>query len=191
MAKETVFVFPAAPIEMDPLFDARAWWPIDMQKLQILMMEGKTREMRSESPELLPERRVSLTKVIDHCRVDYSLPASKIIVGGFSQGSMLTTDVALHYNEPLGGLIAWSGALINEEVWKEKAGQQSKLTIVQTHGRIDAILPFSGAEDLRDMLTSAGHEVRFKEFSGQHSIPMDGLQLAVQLLNEVGSDDQT
>ena len=32
------FVFPAAPIQMDPsgLYDSRAWWPIDMVKLQTM-----------------------------------------------------------------------------------------------------------------------------------------------------------
>jgi len=183
--KQVVFVFPAAPIEMDPLFDARAWWMIDIEKLQQLMMDGQSRQMRSESPDLLPERRASLTRVIDHCRVGYGLPAEKIVIGGFSQGSMLSTDVALHYPENLGGLIIWSGALINEPVWKAQADRQNTMKIVQSHGRIDPILPISGAEDLKEMLTTANHEVRYCDFEGQHSIPIKAIELAAQLVGEV------
>ncbi|MFK7769200.1 MAG: alpha/beta hydrolase [Mariniblastus sp.] len=186
-----VYVFPAAPIEMDPLFDSRAWWPIDMEKLQLMMMQGETRQMRVESPEKLPACRVSLTKVIDHCRVDYSMPASKIVIGGFSQGSMLSTDVAIHYPEQLGGLIVWSGALINEKVWSPKANEipaDQKLTVVQSHGRVDPVVPFAAGEDLRDMLTETGHEVRFVEFNGQHSIPMQAISQAAQLIKEVTSE---
>lgn len=185
---EVAYVFPAAPIELDPLFDARAWWPIDMEKIQQLMMSGQTREMKGTSPERLPMRRVSMTKVIDHCRLDHALPASKIIVGGFSQGSMLSTDVALHYPEALGGLVIWSGSLICEKVWMRQAKQQAPLKIVQSHGRLDPILPMTGAEDLRDMLVAAGHEVRFHEFGGQHSIPLEAIELSVQLINDVASD---
>ena len=185
--KNVVFVFPAAPIEMDPLFDARAWWMIDIEKIQRLMMDGQSRQMRSESPELLPERRASLIRVIDHCRVDYNLPSEKIVIGGFSQGAMLTTDVALHYDGAIGGLIVWSGALINEPIWKAKASERSPLKIVQSHGRIDPILPISGALDLKEMLTTAKHEVRYCEFDGQHSIPPEAIQLATQLIGEVAA----
>ena len=186
--QQVVYVFPAAPIEVDPLFDARAWWMIDIEKIQQLMMQGETREMQRESPELLPERRQSLTQLIDHCRVDYGLPASKIIVGGFSQGAMLATDAALHYPEQLGGLIVWSGALINAKAWTPQAQQQSQLNVVQSHGRADPILPISGAIDLRDMLTREKHRVRYVEFAGQHAIPMEAIELASQLIGEVADD---
>lgn len=186
--QEVVYVFPAAPIEMDPLFDARAWWMIDIEKIQQLMEDGQTRQMQRESPDLLPERRESLTRLIDLCRVDYSLPVSKIIVGGFSQGSMLATDVALHYPEPLGGLIVWSGALINADVWTLEAKRQSSLDVVQSHGRIDPILPIAGAEELRDMLTREKHRVRYVEFAGEHAIPLDAIELANQLIGEVAAD---
>ncbi len=183
--QEVVYIFPAAPIELDPLFDARAWWMIDIEKIQQLMMDGETREMQRESPELLPERRESLTRLIDQCRLDYSLPASRIIVGGFSQGSMLATDVALHYPEPLGGLIVWSGALINAKIWTPEAKRQSPIDVVQSHGRSDPILPITGAEDLRDMMTREKHRVRYVEFGGQHAIPLEAVELASQLIGEV------
>lgn len=186
---ECVYVFPAAPLELDPLFDSRAWWPIDIEKIQQLMMQGESRQLKAESPAELPACRASLSRLIDHCRVDFDLPPAKIIVGGFSQGSMLATDVALHYPEALGGLIVWSGSLINETVWQPEAAACSPLNIVQSHGRLDPVLPMSGAEDLREMLTAAGHSVRFHEFPGQHAIPMAAIELAIQLIDEVASAD--
>ena len=38
------FVFPAAPLEIDPAFDARAWWEIDIERVQQLMETGEFRE---------------------------------------------------------------------------------------------------------------------------------------------------
>lgn len=190
---EIVYVFPAAPTVIDPLFDQRQWWHIDMERLQNMIMMGETREMRNDSPDELPSCRVSLTKVIDHCRVDYDLPAHKIIIGGFSQGSMLSTDVALHYPDRLGGLIVWSGALINAAVWVQKLKEkptEHRLNVVQSHGRIDPIVPMGAGEDLRDTLTEHGHKVQFVEFNGQHGVPMEAITAAAQLIKEVASNDE-
>ncbi|MGI9495971.1 MAG: alpha/beta hydrolase [Mariniblastus sp.] len=183
--QNAVYIFPAAPIELDPLFDSRAWWMIDIEKIQNLMMSGETREMQGESPDLLPQRRIDLTYVIDHCRHEYSLPASKLVVGGFSQGSMLATDVALHYPDPLGGLIIWSGTLINSELWSTQAARQFPLKICQSHGIVDPILPIDGARDLKEMLQSNRHQVQYIEFHGPHSIPMNAINLAGDLIGNV------
>lgn len=185
---KAVFIFPGAPLKLDPMFDARAWWMIDVEKIQQLMERGKTREMKRTSPERLPVCREAITQVIEFAKEEYSMRANQIVVGGFSQGAMLSTDVALHYQEPLGGLIIWSGALINEPVWQEFAERQQQLRIVQTHGRIDPILPIEGAESLRELLKSAGHQVAYHEFNGPHTIPMEGLQLAAQLIADVVGD---
>lgn len=187
-SKDVVYVFPAAPIELDPLFDARAWWMIDIEKIQQLMMQGETRELKSSQPAELVERRASIVKLIDLCRVDFDLPANKIVLGGFSQGAMLSTDVALNYHDTLGGVIVWSGSLINEIEWSEKSKSQKSLRFVQSHGRLDPILPMSGAEELRDMLKQDGHSVEFAEFVGQHSIPVEALDLATQLIADVVAD---
>lgn len=183
--QNAVYVFPSAPIELDPLFDSRAWWMIDIEKIQNLMKKGETREMQRESPEQLPQRRVELTFVIDHCRNEFSLPASKVVVGGFSQGSMLATDVALHYPESLGALIVWSGALINSVQWTLQADRQSPLKIAQSHGIVDPILPIDGARDLKAMLESHHHQVEYLEFKGPHSIPMNAIKLAGRLIGKV------
>ncbi len=182
---KAVFIFPGAPLQLDPMFDARAWWMIDIEKIQQLMERGESREMRNTSPDRLPHCRDAINQVIDFARERYSLEADRIVVGGFSQGSMLATDVALNYPEPLGGLIVWSGALINEADWQARAKQQQPLRVVQTHGRSDPILPLEGAEHLRDMLLDSGHRVAYHEFNGPHTIPMEGLQLAAQLVADI------
>ena len=183
--KDTVFVFPAAPIQMDPVYDSRAWWPIDMEKLQLLMMQGEFRDMKKESPERLPICRAMIDRVIEQIRERYGLSNSQIVVGGFSQGSMLTTDVMLNSAEPLGGLVIWSGTLLNESDWTLAAKQQSKVPIVQSHGTLDPILPFSGADALRQMLVEHGFDVEFLQFAGQHQISSDAFHAARKLMAKV------
>jgi phospholipase/carboxylesterase len=187
--EKAIYYFPEAPIMLDPGYDARAWWMIDVEKIQELMASGQTRELRSTSPDNLPFCRDAIFQLIEHIKQTHMLAAEKIIVGGFSQGSVLSTDVALNYPEALGGLIVWSGALICEADWtaaaksKEQAGQT--LPVIQTHGMADPIVPLAGSEDLRDMLVANGFSVEYKTFDGQHTIPMEGLQMAAELIASI------
>jgi phospholipase/carboxylesterase len=189
-AAKALFVFPAAPLELDPDFDGRAWWMIDVERLQYLMAIGQTREMRNANPPELKECREMLTGLIEQLKVRWRLPSSRMIVGGFSQGSMLTTEVALHYPERLGGLIVWSGALICEEDWKAAATKQQPLNVIQTHGRHDIILSHAGALDLKTMLDQAGHHVKFRDFNGPHTIPLEGIELAADLIADCLAETQ-
>ena len=106
---KAVFIFPGAPLELDPTFDGRAWWMIDMEKVQQMQQRGETREMRSTSPKRLPVCRGMIEEVVEFVKTRYSLAANQIVIGGFSQGAMLTTDVALNHDELLGGLIVFFG----------------------------------------------------------------------------------
>ena len=183
--EQAMFVFPAAPLELDAMYDSRAWWMIDVERLQQLIAGGETREMRGTAPAELPGCRQMIFEIIDSLKSEYALKTNQIIVGGFSQGAMLSTDVALHYPESIGGLIIWSGALICETEWRAAASRRSPLRIVQTHGRLDPILSIAGAEDLRQLLLTAHHDVRYAAFQGPHTIPQIGLQNSVQLIAEV------
>ncbi len=174
------FVFPMAPIELDPggFYDSRAWWPIDMLRLQQMMEAGELRDLRRDRPELLDTRYDQIVQVLDWIRTDTGLPNGQIVVGGFSQGAMLATEVALRVEPRPGGLVIWSGTLLSEDSWTTLAASRRGLPVVQTHGRIDPILPFSGAELLRTMLVEAGLDVQFAAFNGPHTIPPSGIELA-------------
>ena len=182
--QNVAFLFPAAPIDLDQGFDSRAWWPIDMEKIQELAIKGEFRELKAESPAELPKCNEMIHGVIDFACSEFSLKRSKIVIGGFSQGSMLTTDVALTLDEAVGGLIVWSGTVICEPRWTSLAGKH-KFPVCQSHGTLDPILPFAGAVDLCALLTDAGLEVEFTEFDGPHTIPAAGLASAIKLIRKV------
>ena len=155
---------------------------IDMEALQRAMESGGFREMRDSVPDGLENCSKQITSIIKELQAKYTLPANRVVIGGFSQGSMLTTGVALNFKEPLGGLIVWSGTLLNSDAWSAAAGNQAPLNVVVTHGTLDPILPFHGSEALRDLLIEKGHHVNFLRFIGQHEIPGEAIQLAAELI---------
>lgn len=181
--QQTVFIFPQAPIELDPHYDSRAWWMIDIERIQMLMATGEFRDLRNSCPAELSELSKQISEIVQRCQSEYGLASTDIFVGGFSQGAMLATDVALHHPDPLGGLIVWSGTLLNESVWKAAAESKPKMRVVQSHGRQDPILPFTGAELLRDLLVDAGHSIEFIPFDGEHTIGVEALMTTIKLLS--------
>jgi phospholipase/carboxylesterase len=169
--------FPEAPLEVNvgPGAQGRAWWPIDMDRLVTLLMRGDqdgALRMLDEVPEGLPAAREALGACLEALERDRGVRRDQLIVGGFSQGSMLTTDLVATQQEPFAGLVALSGTLIGSAGWEEGLGKVgSRLSVLLAHGRRDPLLPFGRAERLREVLLAAGAHVTWVPHAGAHEIP--------------------
>jgi phospholipase/carboxylesterase len=184
LAEQAAFVFPAAPLDLSSrgIPGGRAWWMIDLNRLIYGPPPDLLQQFRRECPVGLPEARGSLLKLIDEAGQHFGLSADRFVLGGFSQGSMLATDVALRLPAAPAGLVVLSGALINEAEWRPLAAKRGPLTVLQSHGRHDSILPFPMGVALHEMLVEAGTEVDFVAFPGDHEIPMLVVQRLATLL---------
>lgn len=171
-APSTRFVFPAAPLELGGLYgDSRAWWLLDLARLEQELRGGAIRDRRDEIPEGLDTARGQLDKFLDDVCGRFSIGNDQLVLGGFSQGAMLSLDVAVHRAAPPSALILMSGTLIAESAWAPRLATLKDVPIVMSHGRHDMLLPFSVAEVLRDKLIAAGAKVDWHPFVGGHEIP--------------------
>lgn len=190
LMESTQFIFPEAPLSLEKFgfYGGRAWWPLDVAKLNAAIERGEFRDQRKYNPPELVEARRLLTALVDEVRGRTGLPASRIVLGGFSQGSILATDVSLRIDEAPGALCVWSGTLLCEEQWRELAAKRGPLKVLQSHGTVDPILPFEAATWLRDLFTESGFDVDFIEFPNAHTIPREGVtnfaELLVSLLDD-------
>lgn len=175
LADRVQFLFPEAPLDLADLGmpGGRAWWHLDMHKLQMAVATGEIRDLREEQPEGLEFARQRLLAAIAEWSEQTGVPLSRFVLGGFSQGAMLATEATLHLDENPAGLIVLSGTLLNEAVWRKLAPRRAGLSVLQSHGMSDPILPHLCAELLRDMLGEAGANVEFVTFRGGHGIPME------------------
>jgi phospholipase/carboxylesterase len=172
--RETRFVFPHAPLSLAGPYamlgmDARAWWPIDIAALEAALAEGRARDLRGEAPAGLVEARAALSGCLD--AVEQTLGPAPLVLGGFSQGAMLSLDVALHDPRPLRALALLSGTFLNEAGWRPRLPARAGLRALVSHGTHDALLPFAATAELKDALVEAGWSVDFVPFRGQHEIP--------------------
>lgn len=183
------FVFPAAPVDLSNLGygDSRAWWMIDFDVIAKLRTANPDalREFRKAEPEGMPAARKAVHALIGEVMNNSGLPYSKLVLGGFSQGAMITTDVALRLEEAPAGLAVLSGTILTEEVWRKKATARSGLPVFQSHGRSDEVLPFAAARWLEQLLVEAGLSVQFSEFDGGHEIPLEVLRGLATFLKQM------
>jgi phospholipase/carboxylesterase len=178
------FVFPEAPIELGGLYgDARAWWLLDLARLEHDLRTGAIRDRRDEIPDGLQEARAALSKFLDELVAKFSIEANGLVLGGFSQGAMLSLDVALHREITPAALVLMSGTLLAASVWEPRMKRLAGVPVLQSHGRGDPLLPFGIAELLRDGLREAGARVDFVEFRGGHEIPPSVLDGVTRLLH--------
>ncbi len=172
------FYFPAAPLSLGEMGfgDSRAWWMIDMEKVQRFGRdEAALREFCSLEPEGMAAARKTMLALVQDVATHTHLPMNRIFLGGFSQGAMLATDVALRLEESPGGLCVLSGALVNSTQWTNKAKARSSLPVFQSHGRQDPVLPLQGAQWLKELFTEAGMPHEFVPFDGGHTIGREAL----------------
>lgn len=181
------FIFPEAPLGLDAqgVPGGRAWWELDMVRLMNAIECGEFRDVSHELPAGLPPARNALTEMLEAIYEQTGLSPKRTLLGGFSQGAMLTTDVALHLGEAPAALCILSGSLLCADVWKSQAAKRGPLRVLQSHGRQDPILPFEAAQWLRDALHEAGAEVEFVEFDGGHTISWDALTRLAHLAKDL------
>lgn len=178
------FLFPAAPLNLDMGFgDARAWWMLDMERVTQARAKGQWDELSQEIPRGLPPARTQVHDLLSFALETLSVPSQSLVLGGFSQGAMLSTDLILHSGIPVAGLALLSSTLIAKQEWLTRLPDRQGLRVFQSHGTDDPILAFSMAQQLRDHIQTAGLPVSWVEFPGGHEIPiqvLDGLSTFLQ-----------
>lgn len=166
--------FPNGPeeISFSPAYAGRAWFPLDMQKLELALVRGERRPFRNEVPSGFSNASLKLDKMLRELSARYD----QIVIGGFSQGSMVSCDVALHTEVPVTALLLLSSNIIASQRWQDAIqnkpkDQGSAFKVFQSHGQFDQVLPIEGAKDLASFWSEADYSLEYVSFPGGHEIP--------------------
>lgn len=184
LPEEVRFVFPEAPLALGPGFSGgRAWWMLDMALFEA-RARGVVMDRSGDVPDTLEEVSQSLARLIGEVEQSFGITRKQLVLGGFSQGSMLALDTALALADKPAGLLLLSSTLIAKERWLARMASLAELPILQSHGTGDAILPHTDAEKLAQLLRSAGADLSFLSFPGGHEIPPSVLRASSQLIQK-------
>jgi phospholipase/carboxylesterase len=185
--REVRFVFPEAPLAPPELesVGGRAWWPVDTLRMQHAIMTGTARDRSRETPAGLEQARNQVLALLDAVERELDVHGEHVVLGGFSQGAMLSLDVALRSERALAGLVLLSTTLLCRAEWEPLMARRRGLPVLMAHGRQDTLLSFAIAAELRDLLQAAGCEIEWHEFNGGHEVPMSVLQAVASFVRRV------
>lgn len=178
------FAFPEALLDLGDLLGSgyaggRAWWMIDPS-----WFLPENQDKHAERAKAVPEGLAAARTRVGEVLAGLGAKPEKTILGGFSQGAMLSLDYALRAEQSFAGLALLSGSITAIDEWQPLFAKLRGVRVVQSHGRADPILPFAAAERLRDLLKAADADVRWVEFNGGHAIPQSSLDALGKLIRD-------
>jgi phospholipase/carboxylesterase len=178
------FVFPRGPettVPPDGPLDGRAWWRIDLASY--IQPGRKLPDLSAAQPPGL-ERSAALVHTLLR-DLSWS-PGGRVVLGGFSQGAMVASQLAFESNDDLAALVLLSGTIVDERTWRRDYSRRRGLPVFVSHGRRDDILPFEAADRFRRELEAAGLRVTWVPFDGGHDVPEEVVVALNAFLKDVG-----
>ncbi|MEB0136348.1 dienelactone hydrolase family protein [Actimicrobium sp. CCC2.4] len=156
------FVFPHAPtmpVTVNNGYVMRAWYDILGTDLVRREDEAGLRKSQAAIEQLIAQQTAA------------GIPASRIVLAGFSQGCAMTLQTGLRHPKQLAGLLCLSGYVpLNAKLAEERHPANQHTPIFLAHGRSDPVIPFARAEQSRDLLLSLGYAVDWQAYPMQHSL---------------------
>ncbi len=158
------FVFPHAPMQRVTINNGmvmRAWY-------DILALGGGV-DRREDEAGLRAS--VSEIEALIARERERGVPASRIVLMGFSQGCAMTLMTGLRHGERLGGLVGLSGYLpLAARLAAERTPANADTPVFLAHGHHDPVIPIERAMASRDALQALGQPVEWHDYPMQHSV---------------------
>lgn len=159
-------------VPIGPGWTGRAWWNIRMNDLP-----GDWTDLRPPDMTAATDKAF---KMFSSMKFDWK----DVIIGGFSQGAMLATEVFLKAPETPAGLICMSGTLLSRSTWAELATARSGSRILMSHGEMDPVLPHKGSVQLQRFFEENSIKTQFVSFRGGHEIPFQVIEKMKSYISE-------
>jgi len=171
---DTLFVAPDAP-------ESCAGAPFGYQWFPIPWIDGSSEE---ESEAGMRRAVEDLDAFLDALMVDEDLLPEQVALFGFSQGSMMALQVAPRREDPVAGIVAFSGRLLAPELLADEVICRPPVLLV--HGDADDVVPVQSLPEAAEALQQAGWEEVFAHVmkGTAHGIAPDGLSVALAFLRD-------
>jgi phospholipase/carboxylesterase len=164
------FVAPNAPEEIPGMPGALQWFPLTLRD-----PSERWRGVVAARPVLDP--------FLDAELVRYRLSADRLVLVGFSQGTMLALHVGLRRTAAPAAIVGYSGLLAGPEHLPEISARPPVLLI---HGAEDDLIPVDMLHIAREPLAAAGVAVEWHVREGLgHGIDPEGQWLAGHFMAQV------
>ena len=153
--------------------------PMGFQWFPIPWLDGSSEEMaRASMAQSIDDINAFLDKVL----ADEGLTPDRMIVVGFSQGTMMALHVLPRRDQPVAGIVGFSGRLLAPELLGDIGVRPP---ILLAHGDQDPMVPFADMGLAAEALRGADFDVHTHVMPGTgHGISPDGLSVALDFIRD-------
>jgi phospholipase/carboxylesterase len=171
---DTLFIAPDAP-------EHCAGSPMGYQWFPIPWIDGSSEE---ESRRGMLSAVDDLNAFLDAVMVDEDVLPEQVVLFGFSQGTMMSLHVAPRRDDPVAGVVAFSGRLLEPDLLEDEV--TSRMPILLVHGDQDDVVPVQALPEAAEALQSAGFKEVFAHIQKgtAHGIAPDGLSVALAFVRD-------
>lgn len=167
---DALFVAPNAPAACADNPAGYEWFPL-----------SRERPLVDRRPEGAANVRPVVVQFLDDLWAQTGLGPEQTVLAGFSQGAMMALHTGLSLDRRLGGILAFSGALLPPAGFPQGAALRPPVALV--HGEFDEVVEANNSRQAKATLEAAGYDVSLHISPGiGHSISTDGLRFASEFL---------
>jgi phospholipase/carboxylesterase len=171
------FIFPHSrriPVTVNGGYVMRAWYDITGAELVRREDEAGLRASQLEIEAFIAREKAR------------GIPASRIVLAGFSQGCAMTIQTGLRHPETLAGMVCLSGYVpLADKLGAERTQASLATPVFMAHGRHDNVVPFARAQQSRDVLMELGYQIEWHEYAMQHTVCLDEVQALSNFFKKV------
>ena len=108
---------------------------------------------------------------LDALLAEHGIPHGQLVLGGFSQGTVMSYAVGLGAGRPQpAGIVALSGFMPTVEGFQLDLSERSGFPVAIGHGTGDPVIGVQWGRQARERLEAAGADVTYEEHPGGHQI---------------------
>ena len=164
----TVFVAPDAP-------ERSTVNPMGFQWFPIPWLDGSPEDLAAAA---MARAATELDAFLDAMLEAEDLTPDRVVIIGFSQGTMMALHVALRRDTPFAGIVGFSGRLMEPELLADQISARPPVLLI--HGDADDVVPPQSLPEAAEALQGAGVDVYAHVMKGTgHGIAPDGLSVAL------------
>jgi len=125
------------------------------------------------------------SKWLDAVLEELAVPPERTVLGGFSQGAVMSYALGLAASRPKpAGILAMSGFIPKVDGFELDLASRAGLPVSISHGTNDPVIEVQWGREARDRLTKAGLNVRYHEDPVGHTITPQALAQARGVLED-------
>ena len=167
---EVIFLCPNAPEVCTVNPQGYQWFDLTSDKEEVILEKSLVAEEKLN---------IFLDQVLDNFQLD----PNNLALVGFSQGCMISIQIALKKKKKINCLIGYSGKIINQKHLSDNINSKPKIFLM--HGANDTIVSSTHLLEAKEYLAKHGLKVKTKMFKDcEHKIPVEGVSLCLSFLRK-------